>query len=56
MALVGAGMDDPDLQKAAIIIAATPAMSIYSVLAQQHGQEQQAATAMLLMTAMSFVT
>jgi malonate transporter len=55
-ALVGAGMDDPDLQKAAIIIAATPAMSIYSVLAQQHGQEQQAATAMLLMTAMSFVT
>ena len=56
MALVGAGVDDPDLQKAAIIIAATPAMSIYPVLAQQYRQEQQAATAMLLMTVMSFVT
>ena len=56
MSLVGAGVDDSDLQKAAIIIAATPAMSIYPVLAQQYGQEQQATTAMLLMTVMSFVT
>lgn len=56
MALVGAGVDDPNLQKAAIIMAATPAMSIYPILAQQYGQEQQAATAMLLMTAMSFLT
>ena len=38
MALVGAGVDDPDLQKAAIIVAATPAMSIYPVIAQQYGQ------------------
>lgn len=56
MALVGAGVDDPNLQKAAIIMAATPAMSIYPVLAQRYGQEEQAATAMLLMTAMSFFT
>ena len=35
MALIGAGVDDPDLKKAAIIIAATPAMSIYPVLAQR---------------------
>ena len=56
MSLVGAGVSDSDLQKAAIIIAATPAMSIYPVLAQQYGQEQQATTAMLLMTVMSFVT
>lgn len=56
MALVGAGVDDPNLQKAAIIMAATPAMSIYPVLAQRYGQEQQAATAMLLMTAVSFLT
>ena len=52
----GAGVDDPSLQKAAIIMAATPAMSIYPVLAQRYGQEEQAATAMLLMTAMSFFT
>lgn len=56
MALLGAGVDDPNLQKAAIIMAATPAMSIYPVLAQRYGQEEQAATAMLLMTAMSFFT
>ena len=56
MEWVGAGVDDLNLQKAAIIMAATPAMSIYPVLAQRYGQEGQAAAAMLFMTAMSFFT
>ena len=53
---VGLGVVDPTLRNAAIIMAATPAMSLYPVLAQKYGQEEQAATAMLVMTVLSFFT
>lgn len=56
MSLVGFGLDDPALHKAAIIMAATPAMSIYPLLALRYGDAETAATAMLLMTAFSFFT
>lgn len=56
MSLVGLGLDDPALRKAAIIMAATPAMSIYPLLAQRYGDAETAATAMLLMTVLSFFT
>ena len=56
MDLTGFGIDEPDLRKAAIIMAATPTMSVYPILAQQYGQEEHAATAMLIMIAMSFFT
>lgn len=54
--LVGAGAVSPNLRNAAIIMAATPAMTLYPVLAQKYGQEEQAATAMLVMTVLSFFT
>ena len=56
MSLVGFALDDPALRKAAIIMAATPAMSIYPLLAQRYGDAETAATAMLLMTVLSFFT
>ncbi len=56
MSLVGFGLDDPALRKAAIIMAATPAMSIYPLLAQRYGDAETAATAILLMTVLSFFT
>ena len=56
MSLVGFGLDDPALRKAAIIMAATPAISIYPLLAQRYGDAETAATAMLLMTVLSFFT
>ena len=56
MSLLGFGLDDPALRKAAIIMAATPAMSIYPLLAQRYGDAETAATAMLLMTVLSFFT
>ena len=54
MEMIGYPIDNPDLHKAAIIMAATPAMSIYTVLALKYGQEDLAATSMLLMTIISF--
>ena len=54
MEMIGYPIDNPDLHKAAIIMAATPAMSIYTVLALKYGQEDLAATSMLLMTRISF--
>ena len=56
MSLVGFGLDDPTLRKAAIIMAATPAMAIYPLLAQRYGDAETAATAMLIMTVLSFFT
>lgn len=56
MSLVGFGVEDPALRKAAIVMAATPAMSIYPLLAQPYGDAETAATAMLLMTVLSFFT
>ena len=56
MDLTGVGVNEPDLRKAAIIMAATPTMSVYPILAQQYGQEEHASTAMLIMIAMSFFT
>ncbi len=56
MSLVGFALGDPALRKAAIIMAATPAMSIYPLLAQRYGDAETAATAMLLMTVLSFFT
>ena len=56
MSVMGFGLDDPALRKAAIIMAATPAMSIYPLLAQRYGDAETAATAMLLMTVLSFFT
>lgn len=54
--LIGTGSVSPNLRNAAIIMAATPAMTLYPVLAQKYGQEEQAATAMLVMTLLSFFT
>lgn len=56
VAAAGYGVGDPDLARAAILVAATPAMAIYPILAQRYGQQDVAALAMLVMTALSFVT
>ena len=53
---LGVGVDDPELRRAAVIMAATPAMTIYPILAQQYGEEEVAATAMLIMVFLSFFT
>ena len=53
--MIGYPIDNLDLHKAAIIMAATPAMSIYTVLALKYDQEDLAATSMLLMTILSFL-
>jgi predicted permease len=47
---------DPELQLAAVLLAAMPMMSIYPILAQAYGQEDFAATALLLTTVASFFT
>jgi predicted permease len=47
---------DPALRMAAVLMAAMPMMSIYPILAQAYGQEDFAATALLLTTAASFFT
>jgi len=44
------------LQQAAVLMAAMPMMGIYPVLALQYGLQGLAAAAMLLATAVSFVT
>ncbi len=56
MAALGVGVGSNDMALAAAIIAATPAMSIYPILAQQYGQEDDAALALLLQTIVSFFT
>jgi predicted permease len=47
---------DPELQLAAVLMAAMPMMSIYPILAQAYGHEDFAATALLLTTIASFFT
>lgn len=56
LSAIGLGVGDARLAAAAIILAATPVMSIYPILAQRYGQEQSAALAMFVMTVLSFVT
>ncbi|QHQ36340.1 AEC family transporter [Algicella marina] len=56
MGAIGLEVGDGKLVEAAILIAATPAMGIYPLLAQQYGEEKSAAMAMLLMTVFSFFT
>ncbi|WP_417671835.1 AEC family transporter [Roseibium sp.] len=52
----GLTIADPRLEQALIISAAIPPMAIYPILAQAYGAEKDAALAMALMTAVSFVT
>ncbi|MBF9033767.1 AEC family transporter [Rhodobacterales bacterium HKCCE2091] len=54
--LLGLGVSDPRLASAAVIMAATPAMAIYPILAQHYGAGRQAALSLLLMTVLSFAT
>ena len=55
--LAGAGdAVDPDLARAGILMAAMPAMGVYTVLAAQYGEGPTAAVAMLVMTVLSFLT
>lgn len=56
MSVIGVGVVDERLAAAAIILASTPVMSIYPILAQSYGEERTAALAMLTMTAFSFVS
>mgnify|MGYP001815131145 FL=1 len=56
MAALGFGTGDPELAGAAVIMAATPAMGIYPILAQRYDLEQGAALAMFAMTLLSFPT
>ncbi|MFD1795041.1 AEC family transporter [Paracoccus aurantiacus] len=56
MSATGFGVQDDNLAAAAIIMASMPVMSIYPILAQRYGEGQNAALALLVMTAASFVT
>lgn len=56
MSAIGYSISDKELSAAAIIMAATPAMAVYPILAQRYGYGQTAALSMLLMTVLSFVT
>ncbi len=56
MSMLGLGVQDDRLVAAAIIFASTPAMSIYPILAQSYGEARAASLAMLVMTAVSFLT
>jgi malonate transporter len=54
--LLGLPPLSPALQQAAVLMAAMPMMGIYPVLALQYGLQGLAASAMLVATAVSFVT
>lgn len=56
MSILGLGVGNAQLAAAAIVIASTPVMAIYPIMAQRYGEERSAAMAMLVMTALSFVT
>jgi malonate transporter and related proteins len=56
LAMAGFSIADEQLRTAAILIAATPAMGIYPILAQRYGQQGVAALSMFLMTLLSFFT
>lgn len=50
LAAIGFGVSDPQLSAAAVILAATPAMTIYPILAQRYQVGGTASFAMLVMT------
>jgi predicted permease len=52
--LAGIPVADQRLADAAVLLAAMPAMGIYSILTQRYRQQRTAALAMLMMTALSF--
>jgi malonate transporter len=54
--LLGMAPISADLRHAAVLMAAMPMMSIYPILAQNYGEEDDAAAAMLLATVCSFFT
>ena len=56
MGTIGLGVENETLRTGAIIMAASPAMSLYPLLAQQYGEEDTAAVAMFVMTILSFFT
>lgn len=56
MSVLGSGVQDDRLVAAAIILASTPVMAIYPILAQSYGEARTASLAMLVMTAVSFLT
>lgn len=56
MTTIGLGVGNDQLAAAAVIIAATPVMAIYPILAQRYGEDHYASLAMLVMTALSFIT
>jgi hypothetical protein len=54
--LLGMPALDHDLRMAAVLMAAVPMLSIYSILAQIYGQEDFSAAALLVTTIVSFFT
>ena len=56
MAAIGYEVANDRLSAAAIVMASTPVMAIYPILAQRYGEERDASLAMLVMTALSFLT
>lgn len=54
--IIGLPVLDPSLQKAAVLMAAMPMLSIYTILAQAYGQEGSSSAAMLATTVVSFFT
>ncbi len=54
--LLGMPALSPDMKTAAILMAAVPMLSIYSILAQVYGQEDFSAAALLVTTIVSFFT
>lgn len=56
MSIIGLGVENERLAAAAVVIAATPVMGIYPILAQRYGEEQSPSLAMLVTTALSFIT
>lgn len=53
---LGTPVSDPRMGAALILVSATPAMSIYPVLAQRYGVGDDAALSMMVMTLASFAT
>ncbi|MEF2071473.1 AEC family transporter [Consotaella aegiceratis] len=56
LGILGLRVADATLSHAAVLLAASPSMTIYPILAQRYGQQNSAALAMLLMTGASFFT
>ncbi|MEM5473717.1 AEC family transporter [Hoeflea sp. AS60] len=54
--IVGLAPLSPEMQAAAVILAAVPMMGIYPILAQRFGRERPSVVAMLMATVLSFFT